>query len=215
MADSAGHLLFSVSRFSFSSFRFLLLDIAPLGLAKVAFLAALEYSGKLPGPAIIVAPATVLKQWASHFEQWWPRFYVRILHHSSHSMETPDNQHRRRAASSAPDAKALVRSVSNSGRPGILVTSYEQVRKHQQILLDKFEYVVLDEGHKIRNPDADVTLVCKRFQTPRRLLLTGTPMQNNLKELWSLFDFVFPGRLGTLVVCAVLLAFRRLVPLRC
>lgn len=55
-------------------------------------------------------------------------------------------------------------------------------------------------GHKIRNPDADITLTCKMFTTPRRILLTGTPMQNNLKELWSLFDFVFPGRLGTLVV---------------
>jgi hypothetical protein len=55
------------------------------------------------------------------------------------------------------------------------------------------------KGHKIRNPDADITLTCKRFTTPRRILVTGTPMQNNLKELWSLFDFVFPGRLGTLV----------------
>jgi len=42
------------------------------------------------------------------------------------------------------------------------------------------------------------TLACKRFRTPHRLLLSGTPVQNNLRELWSLFDFAFPGRLGTL-----------------
>lgn len=53
---------------------------------------------------------------------------------------------------------------------------------------------------KIRNPDAEVTIACKRLRTPHRLLLSGTPIQNDLRELWSLFDFVFPGRLGTLPV---------------
>lgn len=53
---------------------------------------------------------------------------------------------------------------------------------------------------QIRNPDAEVTIACKRLRTPHRLLLSGTPIQNDLRELWSLFDFVFPGRLGTLPV---------------
>lgn len=59
--------------------------------------------------------------------------------------------------------------------------------------------MILDEGHKIRNPDAKVTKLVKQFSTPHRLLLTGSPMQNSLKELWSLFDFILPGKLGTLV----------------
>lgn len=61
-------------------------------------------------------------------------------------------------------------------------------------------YVVLDEGHKIRNPDAHITLACKRLLTTHRIILSGAPIQNKLKELWSLFDFVFPGKLGTLPV---------------
>ena len=59
---------------------------------------------------------------------------------------------------------------------------------------------MLDEGHKIRNPDAKVTLAVKQLATPHRLILSGSPMQNNLKELWSLFDFIYPGKLGTLPV---------------
>ena len=115
------------------------------------------------------------------------------------------------------------------GSSGVLVLTYEGLRVFRDLLLPyQWEYVVLDEGHKIRNPDAEVTLVCKQvcvcvcvctrvwkvftqaqsmflprpsqFRTPHRIILTGSPMQNNLKELWSLFDFVFPGRLGTLPV---------------
>ena len=59
-------------------------------------------------------------------------------------------------------------------------------------------YVILDEGHKIRNPDAAITVAIKRFITPHRIIMSGAPIQNNLKELWSLYDFVFPGKLGTL-----------------
>jgi DNA excision repair protein ERCC-6 len=177
-----------------------------MGLGKtvqvVVFLAALQYSGKLPGPVIVVAPATVLQQWAREFGTWGPAFYVRILHHAAASLETARKRRRphSRAAGNSLDARHVVHDVAKSVRPSVLITSYEQVRKHQDLLADKFEYIVLDEGHKIRNPDAEITLACKRFQTPRRLLVTGTPLQNSLKELWTLFDFVFPGRLGTLVV---------------
>ena len=62
----------------------------------------------------------------------------------------------------------------------------------------RWSYAVLDEGHKIRNPDADITQAVKSLDTPHRLLLSGSPIQNKLVELWSLFDFIFPGRLGTL-----------------
>ncbi|CAL4199001.1 unnamed protein product, partial [Meganyctiphanes norvegica] len=84
---------------------------------------------------------------------------------------------------------------------GILIVSYSGV--HTQIVtLSQYtwHYVILDEGHKIRNPEAQITSSVKRLETPHRLILSGTPIQNNLKELWSLFDFVFPGKLGTLPV---------------
>ncbi|RWS27438.1 hypothetical protein B4U80_11088, partial [Leptotrombidium deliense] len=95
--------------------------------------------------------------------------------------------------------ESLIRNINKSN--GIIVTSYSSVVSYQDILYKyNWHYVILDEGHKIRNPDAQVTLACKRFRTPHRLILSGSPIQNNLKELWSLFDFIYPGKLGTLPV---------------
>lgn len=93
----------------------------------------------------------------------------------------------------------LIRSIGKSS--GILITSYSSILRYKEVLTQQdFDYVVLDEGHKIRNPDAQVTLAVKQFTTSHRLILSGSPLQNNLKELWSLFDFIYPGKLGTLPV---------------
>jgi DNA excision repair protein ERCC-6 len=87
------------------------------------------------------------------------------------------------------------------GANGVLITTYEGLRaRRDQILPIHWGYAILDEGHKIRNPDADITLVMKQLRTVHRIVMTGTPIQNKLTELWSLFDFVFPGKLGTLPV---------------
>ena len=84
---------------------------------------------------------------------------------------------------------------------GILITSYSGIRiYHENLKLYDWDYVILDEGHKIRNPSAEITSLVKHFDTCHRLILSGSPIQNNLQELWSLFDFVYPGRLGELSV---------------
>ena len=97
---------------------------------------------------------------------------------------------------------SLIREMANSSsRGGILVTSYSGVTNFQEALhKESFDYIILDEGHKIRNPDAQITLAVKQFSTSHRIILSGSPLQNNLKELWSLFDFIYPGKLGTLPV---------------
>uniref|UniRef100_A0A8C0X322 DNA excision repair protein ERCC-6 n=1 Tax=Castor canadensis TaxID=51338 RepID=A0A8C0X322_CASCN len=169
-----------------------------MGLGKtiqiIAFLAGLSYSKIRTrgsnyrfeglGPTIIVCPTTVMHQWVKEFHTWWPPFRVAILH------ETGSCVHKK---------ERLVREIAQCH--GILVTSYSYIRLMQDAIgRCDWHYVVLDEGHKIRNPNAAVTLACKQFRTPHRIILSGSPMQNNLRELWSLFDFVFPGKLGTLPV---------------
>ncbi len=87
---------------------------------------------------------------------------------------------------------------------GLLLTTYESLRAHRQLLLPvRWGVAILDEGHKVRNPDAEITLVAKQLQTEHRIIMSGSPIQNRLSELWSLFDFIFPGRLGTLPVFQV------------
>ncbi|XP_037288294.1 DNA excision repair protein ERCC-6 isoform X2 [Rhipicephalus microplus] len=101
--------------------------------------------------------------------------------------------------STTGNMESLVKQMTKEN--GVLVTSYACVSKMSGLLLKhEWHYVILDEGHKIRNPDAQTTLACKQFRTPHRLILSGSPIQNNLRELWSLLDFVFPGKLGTLPV---------------
>ncbi|XP_070834013.1 DNA excision repair protein ERCC-6 isoform X2 [Chaetodon trifascialis] len=169
-----------------------------MGLGKtiqvISFLAGLSYS-KLRtrgsnyryvglGPTIIVCPATVMHQWVKEFHTWWPPFRVAVLHETG---------------SFTSNKEKLIPEIASCH--GILITSYSAVRNMQDTLQRwDWHYIILDEGHKIRNPNAGVTTACKQFRTPHRFILSGSPMQNNLKELWSLFDFVFPGKLGTLPV---------------
>jgi len=98
-------------------------------------------------------------------------------------------------------SKAVKRIVDRVVRYGhVLVTTYAGLQTYSDVLIPvDWNYAVLDEGHKIRNPNTAITIHCKELRTPNRVILSGTPMQNNLVELWSLFDFVFPMRLGTLV----------------
>ncbi|XP_014378988.1 DNA excision repair protein ERCC-6 isoform X1 [Alligator sinensis] len=169
-----------------------------MGLGKtiqiIAFLAGLSYSKirtrgsnyryKGLGPTIIVCPTTVMHQWVKEFHTWWPPFRVAVLH------ETGSYTNKK---------VKLIHEIA--GCHGILITSYSYIRLMQDNIHSyDWHYIILDEGHKIRNPNAAITLACKQFRTPHRIILSGSPVQNNLKELWSLFDFVFPGKLGTLPV---------------
>lgn len=161
-----------------------------MGLGKTiqvaAMLSALSLSHQLQGPVLLVVPVTVIRQWVAELHRWTPYTRVAVLHSSSKS------------SSAGGGVEGIVNSMRGLGN-AVLLTSYAGMRIHHHLLQTAgFQYVILDEGHKISNPTAGITLAAKAFPTPHRLLLTGTPIQNNLKELWSLFDFVRPGLLGNL-----------------
>ena len=186
-----------------------------MGLGKtiqiISFLAGLHYSGLLTKPVIVVCPATVMKQWVNEFHRWWPPLRVSILHTSGSGMldvkreariedelEFEDYARDKTRSKGHKAAKRIVDKVVRDGH--VLVTTYSGLQTYAELLIPTdWEYAVLDEGHKIRNPNTAITIYCKELRTHNRVILSGTPMQNNLTELWSLFDFVFPMRLGTLV----------------
>ncbi|MEQ2221682.1 hypothetical protein ILYODFUR_018217, partial [Ilyodon furcidens] len=131
-----------------------------MGLGKtiqvISFLAGLSYS-KLRtrgsnyryvglGPTVIVCPATVMHQWVKEFHTWWPPFRVAVLHETG---------------SFTSNKEKLIPEIASCH--GILITSYSAVRNLQDSLQRyDWHYVILDEGHKIRNPNAGVTVACKQ-----------------------------------------------------
>ena len=75
----------------------------------------------------------------------------------------------------------------------VILTTYEVVIKEKSALSKiKFDYLILDEAHRIKNDQCVLSQVLRQFSTEHRILLTGTPLQNNLKELWALLNYLMP-----------------------
>lgn len=192
-----------------------------MGLGKtiqvLSFLGALHFSGMYK-PSIIICPVTLLRQWKREVQKWYPKFHAELLHDSARDPVAGKKQSKcdesdyDSNSSSDSDYETSIQSKNTRkweslisrvmrSESGLLITTYEQLRILRDLLLDiEWGYAILDEGHRIRNPNAEVTLVCKQLQTVHRIIMTGSPIQNKLTELWSLFDFVFPGKLGVLPV---------------
>ena len=128
-------------------------------------------------PSLIVCPPTLSGHWQQEIQTYAP--FLSCL-----------------AYVGTPSERAKLRK--QLGRTDIVITSYDVCRNDIDILLPfNWNYCVLDEGHLIKNPKAKTTLAVKRLLSNHRLILSGTPIQNNVLELWSLFDFLMPGFLGT------------------
>mmetsp|Transcript_11156 Transcript_11156/g.46578 ORF Transcript_11156/g.46578 Transcript_11156/m.46578 type:complete len:133 (+) Transcript_11156:2866-3264(+) len=76
----------------------------------------------------------------------------------------------------------------------VILTTYEMVIKDKSTLTKwKWKYIIVDEGHRMKNADCKLALTLSTYETKNRLLLTGTPLQNNLTELWALLNFLLPS----------------------
>ena len=128
-------------------------------------------------PSLIICPPTLSGHWQQEIQTYAP-FLTSLAY-----VGPPADRHRLR---------------SQLGDYDIVITSYEVCRNDVEIFAPlSWNYCVLDEGHLIKNPRAKTTIAVKRIPSNHRLILSGTPIQNNVLELWSLFDFLMPGFLGT------------------
>ncbi|KAA8624794.1 HepA Superfamily II DNA RNA helicase SNF2 family [Pyrenophora tritici-repentis] len=128
-------------------------------------------------PSLIVCPPTLSGHWQQEIRQYAP-FLSCVAYVGSPPIR---GQHR-----------------NELDKVDIVITSYDICRNDADILKPiNWNYCVLDEGHLIKNSKSKTSQAVKQFQSNHRLILSGTPIQNNVLELWSLFDFLMPGFLGT------------------
>lgn len=159
-------------------------------------LSAGDLSPRAQSASLVVCPATLLHHWLREMHTWAPSLRVVIMHAMSPTFLE--------LSQLGDGAMRGLRKLLRSPDPLVVLTSYDGVRANMQALLSvEWTAICLDEGQKIRNPEADVSAACKQLRGRHRLILSGTPIQNSLKELWSLFDFVCPGKLGSLEVFEV------------
>ncbi|MFC7737758.1 DEAD/DEAH box helicase [Roseomonas sp. GCM10028921] len=150
-----------------------------MGLGKtvqtLAHLAIEQVAGRLDRPALIVCPTSLVPNWTLETERFAPGLKLLPLH--------------------GPARKKRYLEI---GTHDLVLTTYPLLaRDHEVLTAQEWHAVILDEAQTIKNPNAETTRQALRLQARQRLCLSGTPLQNHLGELWSLFDFLAPGFLGS------------------
>lgn len=130
-------------------------------------------------PCLLVAPASLLANWAAEIERFTPDLKARILHPS---MMTPEEG----------EQFTLARAAGLD----LVITSYGMLLRMPALAEIRWRLAILDEAQAIKNPNTKQTRAVKKLQTQSRIALTGTPVENSLADLWSIFDFINPGLLG-------------------
>ncbi|MDL2060176.1 DEAD/DEAH box helicase [Mesosutterella sp. AGMB02718] len=146
-----------------------------MGLGKTVQAIALLLSRAKEGPALIVTPASVLYNWKSELGRFAPGLRCVML-----------------------GAGNREKTVREAGAGDVLLTTYGLLASESDLFAGRaWRTAVLDEAHMIRNRGTKTAQAAQRLDAAFRLILTGTPVQNNLSEIWSLFEFINPGLLGS------------------
>ncbi len=151
-----------------------------MGLGKTAQLIAVLIADPAPGPTLVVCPVSVLGNWERELARFAPDMSV-LVHHG------PDRFTRQR-----------VSLPKRAQRADVVLTSYSLVaRDADELAAVRWARIALDEAQQVKNPGAAQTRAVRRITAPRRIALTGTPVENNLSELWSIMHILNPGLLGS------------------
>ncbi|MDP2643630.1 MAG: DEAD/DEAH box helicase [Desulfobacterales bacterium] len=129
--------------------------------------------------SLLVIPASLIANWMGEIERFFPDLRYKVAHPSA-----PSERNVRKGDKKELDGLDLV------------ITTYGQAQKLSSLQEYAWRYVILDEAQAIKNPGARQTLAIKKLKAENRICMTGTPVENRLFDLWSLFDFLNPGMLG-------------------
>jgi hypothetical protein len=148
-----------------------------MGLGKTIQVLSLLLIEKAAGqPSLLVAPASLLGNWAAEIEKFAPGLKAAIVHPSAMTAEQ-------------------IKTFSPEGCD-LAITSYGSLLRMPALTAAAWRFVILDEAQAIKNPAARQTRAAKALKAKARIALTGTPVENSLGDLWSIFDFINPGLLG-------------------
>uniref|UniRef100_A0A672YZW0 Helicase ATP-binding domain-containing protein n=1 Tax=Sphaeramia orbicularis TaxID=375764 RepID=A0A672YZW0_9TELE len=150
-----------------------------MGLGKtlqtISLLGYMKHYRNIPGPHMVLVPKSTLYNWMNEFKRWVPSLRAVCL------------------IGGRDERTALIRDVLLPGEWDVCVTSYEMLIIEKAVFKKfNWRYLVIDEAHRIKNEKSKLSEIVREFKTTNRLLLTGTPLQNNLHELWALLNFLLP-----------------------
>ncbi len=150
-----------------------------MGLGKTAQIIALLQTTREAGrTSLVVAPTSLTYNWLSEFRKFAPDLSVTVM------------------TGNGAQRAGLIRHFTTHGDMDVVITSYPLIRRDIALMKDYlFRFVILDEAQNIKNAGSVAAQAVKQLQADTRFALTGTPMENGVGELWSLFDFVLPGYL--------------------
>jgi len=154
-----------------------------MGLGKtlqtISFLGYLRFIAQITGPHLVVVPKSTLDNWKREFGKWIPEINVLVLQ-------------------GAKDERAtLINERLVDEKFDVCITSYEMIlREKSHLKKFAWEYIIIDEAHRIKNEESSLAQIIRLFNSRNRLLITGTPLQNNLHELWALLNFLLPDVFG-------------------
>eukprot|EP00924_Labyrinthula_sp_SR-Ha-C_P000515 augustus_masked-scaffold_27-processed-gene-1.2-mRNA-1 protein AED:0.03 eAED:0.03 QI:0/-1/0/1/-1/1/1/0/1102 len=144
-------------------------------LQSISLLGYLLFDRGVSGPHIVIVPKSVIGNWAREFKRWCPDMRV---------IQVAGNKALR---------QQQIENDMIAGQFDVVLTTYEIVRiERTKFLKFNFRYLVMDEAHSIKNENSRLARTVRELNTQFRLLITGTPLQNNLRELWALLNFLLP-----------------------
>ena len=128
---------------------------------------------------LLIVPSSLIANWQNEINRFAPALNFLIAHPTVN-----------------PQSKEILKNHEFIQEYDLVITTYGFVQKHESFKSTKWYYVILDEAQAIKNPGTKQTKAVKQLKSHNRIILTGTPIENKLSDLWSLYDFINPGLLG-------------------